>query len=98
MARKEMISTVECCTYFQVELSLLNSFEQSGLIEILHEGQSAYVAVSQLDQLEKMIVFYRELEINLEGIEAISHLLNRLNLLQEENKRLRNQLNQYPPE
>jgi len=45
--------------------------------------------------LEKFVRFYYELDINLEGIETISHLLERVNALQDELTMLKNRLGIY---
>ena len=45
--------------------------------------------------LEKFIRLYYELDINLEGIETITHLLQRINSLQDEIIILKNRLRLY---
>lgn len=42
-----------------------------------------------------MIRLSRDLKINLEGLEAIHHLLGQIEKLQKDNRRLRNRLGLY---
>lgn len=44
----------------------------------------------QLADIEKYIHLYYDLDINMEGLEAIMHLLNRVQHLQHQIKRLKN--------
>jgi hypothetical protein len=57
-----------------------------------------YIEPEQLKQLEKYIQFYYELDINLEGIETITYLLQRITDLQQEMRTLTNKLRLYESE
>jgi len=76
-------------------ISFISSLQQTGLIEITTIEDNRYIDVEQLQQLEKYIRFYYELDINLEGIETIKHLLQRVNVMQKEITALRNLLRLY---
>lgn len=95
MNQDDLIPVTVCCTYYEVEFSLLRAFEESGLIEIQTMGDQGYIPLDQLKSLERMILFYRDLNINPEGIEAITHLLGQIDQMQEEMKMLRNRLSIY---
>ncbi len=56
------------------------------------------VPMHQLPQLEKMVRLYYEMDINMEGIETINHLLNRMNEMQQEIVKLQNRLGVYEEE
>jgi hypothetical protein len=72
--------------------------QQSGLIEITTIEDSAFIEADQLQQLEKFVRLYYELDINLEGIETINYLLHRINSMQDEITALRNRLRIYENE
>jgi hypothetical protein len=55
--------------------------------------QEQFISSEQLRQLEKFILMHYELNINIEGIEAITHLLERMRKLQEEISGLKNKIN-----
>jgi len=65
------------------------------LIEITMVDDAAFIQLEQLQEIEKFIRFYYELDINIEGIETISHLLHRVNELQKEIVALRNKVGLY---
>jgi hypothetical protein len=81
------------CSYYRIETSFVESLNDSGLIDIQREADTWYVQYSQLAEIEKYIHLHYDLDINLEGIEAISHLLKRIDNLQAELQLLRNRLN-----
>ena len=85
-----LIATTDICTYHEVEYTFISSLEEAGLIELKVVNQTTYISDSELQKLEKMIRMHHELEINIAGIEAISHLLQRIEQMQEEMRVLRN--------
>ena len=86
------ITVNEFCSNWNIEVSFIKSLQENGLIEIVTISEIAYIKISQLRQLEKMVSFHYELDINLEGIETIEHLLQRIHTMQDEIKDLRNKL------
>jgi len=95
MQSEYLITIDEFCAKHEIEVSFISSLQQTGLIEITTIEEVGFIPVDQIQQLEKFMRFYYELDINLEGIETISHLLKRVNDLQEEIIELRNRLGLY---
>ena len=95
MRKEHLISTIEFCTIHDIEISFISSLHETGLIEIITIEETEYLDNSQLQQLEKIIRLYYDLGINLEGIETITHLLNRLNDMQSKITALKNRLRLY---
>lgn len=83
------------CTSHDIEISFISSLHEAGLIEITTVEEAGFLNSEQLQQLERYIRFYYELNINLEGIDAIMHLLNRVNAMHDEITSLRNRLRLY---
>ena len=98
MKTEEMIPASECCIHYHIEQSFIDSLKDAGLLEISIEEENAYVPFNQLGQLEKLVRLYYEMEINLEGIETITYLLQRMNEMQKEIMQLRNRLGLYEGE
>jgi chaperone modulatory protein CbpM len=98
MQKEEMISANDFCIYHNVELTFIHSLQQSGLIEITTIEEKAFVPVNQLHQLEKLARLYYEMDINLEGIETITYLLQRMNEMQQQIAQLTSRLNLYENE
>ena len=92
---KNLIPAVEFCASHNIEVSFIRSLQQTGLIEISSVEETIYIHESQLQDLERIIHLYFELDINLEGIETINHLLRRINYMQDEITSLRNRLRLY---
>jgi hypothetical protein len=55
--------------------------------------QSLFIDDNELPRLEQFARLHQELDINFEGMEAISHLLDRINEMHEQIIRLKNKLN-----
>jgi hypothetical protein len=98
METEYLIALDEFCASHNIEISFISSLRQSGLIEITTIKESDFIEADQLQQLEKFVRLYYELDINLEGIETINYLLNRINSLQDEITILRNRLRIYETE
>jgi len=98
MQTEEMIPTEEFCSHHNIETSFIYSLKESGLIEVTTVEEKTYLPVNQLHNLEKLVRFYYELDINLEGIETITYLLQRMNEMQQKIVQLSNRLSLYENE
>ena len=92
MDTKQLIPANEFCTKHNIEISFISALYKTGLIEIITIAETGYIHSSQLPQLEKIIRLYYELDINLEGIETIMHLLRQIMDMQEKITVLQNKL------
>lgn len=92
MEHRKLISATEFCIMHNVEISFIQSLEETGLIEIEIIENTGFIPDDQLPQLERMVRLHNELDINIEGIDTINNLLNRILELQDEVMMLRNKL------
>lgn len=92
---QHLIAANDFCVYHQVEHTFITSLQEAGLVEITVIDQTTYIPESELKKLEKMIRLHNELEINIAGIEAITHLLQRVEAMQEDMRGLKNLLRMY---
>jgi len=95
MQHQNLISIDVFCANHNIEISFINSLQQTGLIKITTIKKTGFIDADQLLQLEKFIRFYYELDINLEGIETITHLLNRIYSMHNEIIALKNRIRFY---
>jgi chaperone modulatory protein CbpM len=95
MSSQELISAGDFCTFYQVELSFVQNLHDSGLIEMTVMDGAAYLPAGELPALEKFVRWHYELSINPEGIEALSHVLQRMHGLLDENRMLRGRLRRW---
>jgi chaperone modulatory protein CbpM len=92
MEQEQLIPAEIICTHHKIDYAFINSLGEAGLIEVNMVEGKAFVNPSQLADLEKFICFYYELDINLEGIEAIATLLQRMREMEEEIALLKQEL------
>ena len=95
MNKGNMIPAIEFCDCYNIEFSFLHSLQEAGLIEIATIKEIDYIYEGQLYKLEKIIRLYYELDINLEGIEIVINLLERIKDMQDEITLLKNRLRLY---
>ena len=98
METEYLIALDEFCASHKIEISFVTSLQESGLIEITTIKKTGFIDADQLQQLEKFVRLYYELDINLEGIETINYLLQRIGSMQDEITTLRNKLRIYDSE
>ncbi|CAL68089.1 chaperone modulator CbpM [Christiangramia forsetii] len=95
MKKEDLIPAEEICSRYKVERQFVSSLSESGILEIVIIEETEYVHCDHLADFEKMMRLHRELDINLEGLEAIDHLLRQIKQLQKDNIRLKNRLGIY---
>lgn len=91
----DLIIITEYCEKSHIDPDFLISLEEGGLIEIRNIDGQQYLLASQLGELERYSHLYYDLAINIEGIDAIRHMLNRMMQLQREINQLRRQLHKH---
>ncbi len=95
MNLNELIATEKLCERYSVEHTFIRSLNNSGLLEVITVEKREYVHCNKMAEFEKMLRLHYDLKINLEGLEAIKHLLDRVTDLKEDNLALRNRLGLY---
>jgi chaperone modulatory protein CbpM len=95
MKKEEMIPVGQYCTHYNVEITFIRSLHEAGLVSIRSLDDENYLHYEELGNLERFIRLHHDLEINPEGIEAISYMLERMEAMQQEIASLRNRLGIY---
>jgi chaperone modulatory protein CbpM len=95
MQEQMMIPATKFCTHYQIEVSFLHSLVEYGFVEVEHRDQEYFIPAHQIGELEKFLRLHSELNINLEGLDAINHLLERMQKMQHELATLKNRLRFY---
>ena len=83
MNSKNLIQIKQFCVYHEIENTFITELHNYGLVEIIIQEEDEYLQPEQLPAIEKMIRMHYDLKINLEGIDAIYHLLNKIEALQQ---------------
>jgi hypothetical protein len=92
MEIEKYISAKQFCELHEIDLSFITSLNELGMITLVIHDEVHYIENEKLNHIEKMLRMHYDLDINLEGIEAISHLLNKVSLMQEEIILLKNRI------
>jgi hypothetical protein len=95
MSTEQFIAADKFCEFYNIELSFINSLHDHGLIEVSSIEEKRFIAHDKLQELEQFIHLHYDLDINVEGIDAIAHLLQRVKDLQRELSLLQNKLRVY---
>ena len=95
MQTEYLVAVDEFCANHNIDIAFISSLQQTGLIEIHTIEETGFIESGQLRQVEKYIRFHYDMDINIEGIETITHLLQQITSLQSEIIMLRNQLRLY---
>ena len=98
MQTDQLISTNVFCASHHIENSFIRILHDSGLISITIIEENSFVHVEQLEQLERIVRLYHEMDINVEGIETITYLLQSINDMKQEITVLKNRLRLYEEE
>jgi len=95
MATQNLILIEKLCTHYEVELSFIKDLSNVGLIEIVVIDQTQFIHQDKLSDLEKMIRLYHDLELNLEGVDIVFNLLQKVESLQSQLNSVTNRLRLY---
>jgi len=95
MKTKKLIAVDEFCKNNDIEISFVNSLEENGLIEITKIEETSFFNYEQLQELDRYIRFCYELNIDLDGIDAIKHLFRRVNEMCDKIVSLQNRVYLY---
>ncbi len=95
MEKTNLILIEQFCSHYNVEISFISSLQEFGLIEVVVVDNSTYIPHEQLPDIEKMIRLHYDLEINMEGIDAIANLLKQINELKKELSITQNKLSLF---
>tara|TARA_R110002051_G_scaffold325148_1_gene426016 strand:- start:3814 stop:4104 length:291 start_codon:yes stop_codon:yes gene_type:complete len=89
------ITIKDFCSSHDIEESFVFSLSEFDLVTVEIVEQEYYLHQEELPKLEKMVRLNQDLGINLEGLEAIYHLLEKVEQMQTEVNQLKNKLRKW---
>ncbi|RUA11300.1 MAG: MerR family transcriptional regulator [Flavobacteriia bacterium] len=95
MNLNDLIPVNELCNIYEVKTSFIESLNDYGLIKITTIERKSFIEKEKIGDIEKIIRLHDELGVNLEGIDVICNLLNRIDKLQNELITYKNKLDLY---
>lgn len=84
----ERISREELVKIYNIEITFFDSLEESGLLKTEQDNEVKYLLYDELPAFERFATWHYDLEVNLPGMEIIHHLLQKMEILREENRKL----------
>ncbi|MFD0863778.1 chaperone modulator CbpM [Sungkyunkwania multivorans] len=95
MKTEYYITIKDFCVGHRIEESFVLSLSERELISIAVLDDEAKIHTKELPKLERIVRLHHELGVNIEGIEAIQHLLEKVDRLQDELWSLRRRLSRF---
>ncbi|UJF30265.1 chaperone modulator CbpM [Kaistella sp. 97-N-M2] len=84
----ERISREELVKIYDIEITFFDSLEESGLLKTEKIDEVKYLLYDELPAFERFANWHYDLEVNLPGMEIIHDLLEKMEVLREENRKL----------
>lgn len=89
------ITISEYCSYNQVEPDFIMALVEGGILELRHEPNEPSIDLETLEALERYRRLRYDLDINIQGLSAIHHLLEKMEQMHFEMKRMENTISFY---
>jgi len=91
----QLTSVAQIIQNYQINDTSLYYLNESGIIKIIIVEQTEYIHQDDLSDLEKIIRIQQELNINMESMDIVINLIDKIKTLQIENKTLKNLLSMH---
>jgi hypothetical protein len=95
MKDKVLVSVNEIMIHHQLDEAFINKVENYQLVSFVIKNSQKFIIADEMPRMEKIIRLHYDLDINMEGIEVIKNMLDRMEALQDEVRKLQNRLNIY---
>lgn len=95
MTIENFIPITALCTHYNVEMSFFGHLNELDLIEIKIIENLPYIHQDSIYEVEKILRIYQELDVNIEGIDIVFNLLQKMENLQNELVSVKNRLRLY---
>lgn len=84
MNSENMVAIEDICLHHHTDIQFITALSDYGLVQVMTVETRQYIPLEQMRQLERLIRLHYDLDINMEGIDAIAHLLQRVEDMQQE--------------
>jgi hypothetical protein len=92
---ENLIPIPTLCAHYQVEIAFFNNLSEIGLIEIETVEENQFIHADAVFEIEKIMRMHQELDVNIEGIDVVFNLLQKIDTLQNELVSVKNRLRLY---
>ncbi len=84
MELENLISLKQFCEHHAIEETFIFSLNENDIIEVITINENSYIHLNSLEKTEKIIRLHLDLSINIEGIDVIIQLLDKIEFLEKE--------------
>lgn len=95
MKNTKFISIQTFCQLYETPASFFDDLHEYEIIEFKIIENTKYIEQNDIGKIEKLMKLHYDLDINMEGLDAIINLTNKITQLQNEINQLKNKLNFY---
>ena len=92
MNLENLIPIPQLCSHYELDMSFFVNLSEIGLLQITTVETTSYIDLDSIQKIEKMIHLHQDLEVNIEGIDVVFNLLQKMVSLQNEVTALKNRL------
>ena len=95
MKDRKLISIQHFCSLYDTPKSFFDDLYEYEIINFKIIDNAKHIEQQDIKMIEKLIRLHFDLNINMEGLDAIIHLTKQINELQEQINELKNRLHFY---
>ncbi|WP_456421116.1 chaperone modulator CbpM [Lutibacter sp.] len=92
MIKEDFITLDKLCSLYKVKMSFFSDLNEIGLIDIFTIERTQCIHQDKIIDIEKMIRIHHDLNVNIEGIDIVFNLLQKIEDLQNELMIVKNRL------
>lgn len=95
MDKESFVPIRQVCKHYEIETTFVDSLYELELIQITTIEEDPCIHHEDVSELERLVRLHQDLNINVEGLGAVSHLLHKIEDLQKEIQVLKSRLGKY---
>ncbi|MGI9530457.1 chaperone modulator CbpM [Lutimonas sp.] len=95
MATEKYIPVIHLCNLYQIEITFFHELNDLGLVELISKDNDMFLHEDKLYKVERIIRIHQELNVNMEGIDVVLNLLDKVDKLQNEVQVIQSRLRLY---
>jgi len=95
MSTPDYIPVLELCEQYRIEHTLVTELHEKGVLEVVTISQTRCLHHDSIPVFEKIMRIHKELEINIEGVDVILNLLDKIENLNRQLIKTQNRLRIY---
>ncbi|GEM69858.1 hypothetical protein SMI01S_34640 [Sphingobacterium mizutaii NBRC 14946 = DSM 11724] len=81
---KTLFRVIDICKTNNIERTFIQELHNNGLIEIIIQEEQEFLEEEQVLHVERFSTWHYELELNVQGIEVVNNLIDKIEELQRE--------------